>query len=257
MLTPFFPHGNGKPSEWPAPDNASRMANANVSFLHRINAVNAKKLPENRPQERRCYRRPKLTPNVSLQAGQETPKFSPNFLPTQTLTSIFHPYFFHPFFFFTHTFYKVFTHTFFTHAFYKVSPILFFTHSFFHPYFLQSFHPYSISPIRFSPMVFTKFHPYFFSPILFTKFSPILYFTHTFSPMVSAKFSNILLFHPYLFHPSINHHTFHQIFNAHVFFQPCFSLCLVQSSLENEPPCLVYFHQIIFIPRYVFTTLKA
>ena len=96
---------------------------------HRINAVNAKKLPENRPQKRRRYRRPKLTPNVSLQGGQETPKFSPVFLPTQTLTPIFHPYFlqiFHPYFFSPILF----------------SPILFFTHTFFHPYFLQIFHPY-------------------------------------------------------------------------------------------------------------------
>ena len=67
-------------------------------YEHRINAVNAKKMPENRPQKRRRYKRPKLTPNGSLQADQETPKFSPIFLPTQTLTPIFHPYFFRPYF---------------------------------------------------------------------------------------------------------------------------------------------------------------
>ena len=193
---------------------------------HRINAVNAKKLPENRPQNRRRYRRPKLTTNVSLQAGQKTPKFSPIFLPTQDVDPyfspiLFHPFFFHPYFFhpffFTHTFYKAFTHTFFTHsflthtfykvfthAFYKVSSILLFTHSFFHPYFLESFHPYFISPILFSPMVFTKFS-YFC-------------FTHTF------------------FHPSINQHNFHQVFNTHVFFNYVFSLMFIAKFSRERTP---------------------
>ena len=149
---------------------------------HRINAVNAKKLPENRPQKRRRYRRPKLTPNVSLQAGQETPKFSPIFLRTETLTPIFHPYFFSPVLFFTHTFYKAFTHTFspilfLTHTFYKV-----FTHTFFSPMLFTKFHPYFFSPILFFTQSYHPyfFHPFLFSPILFRKFSPILYFTHTF-----------------------------------------------------------------------------
>ena len=165
---------------------------------HRINAVNAKKLPKNRPQKRRCYRRPKLTPDVSLQAGQKTPKFSPVFLPTQTLTPIFHPYIlqiFHPYFFspilfFTHTFFSpilftnlspilfspvLFFHPYFFHpCFLQSFTHTFFTHSFFHPYFLQSFHPYFISPILFSLILF--------SPIVFTKFSSILLFHPYFSP---------------------------------------------------------------------------
>ena len=166
---------------------------------HRINAVNAKKLPEDRPQKRRRYRRPKLTPNVSLQGGQETPKFLPIFCDTDV------DHYFSPILFFTHTFYKAFTHTFFslilflTHTFYKV-----FTHSFFHPYFFFTHAFYKVSPILFSPILFSpilffthsffhpyfleSFHPYFISPILF-------------SPMVFTKFSNILLFHPYLFSP--------------------------------------------------------
>ena len=193
---------------------------------HRINAVNAKKLPENRPQKRRRYRRPKLTPNVSLQAVQETPKFPPVFLPTQMLTPIFHPYFlqiFHPYFFSPILF--------FTHAFYKVSPILFFT---------QSFHPYF-------------FHPFFFSPILFTKFSPILYFTHTFFTHTFFTHS----FYKVFKHTFVSPIPFPKFLIPMCFFNHVFHSCLLKSSLENEPPCLVYFHHIIFIPHYVFTTFKA
>ena len=216
---------------------------------HRINAVNAKKLPENRPQRRRRYRLPKLTLNVSLQAGQERLSFHLSFCQHRP-TPIFHPYFFHPFFF---------SPILFT----KLSPILFFTHSFFNPYFLQSFHPYFFHPYFFSPMLFTKFHPYFFSPILFFTHT---FFTHSFFTHTFYKVFTHTLFHPYFFT-----HSFYKVFK-HTFVSPIlftkflipmfffnhvFHSCLLQSSLENEPPCLVYFHHIIFIPHYVFTTFKA
>ena len=105
--------------------------------------------------------------------------FHPCFLESVHLyffTQSFHLYFFHPLFF-THTLYKVFTHTFFTHLF---SPILFhpsfFTHTFythtfykvftqtffthlFHPYFLLGLHQYFFHP---SPIIFTKFLPRLF-----------------------------------------------------------------------------------------------
>ena len=198
---------------------------------HRINGVNAKKLPENRPQKRRRYRLPKLTPNVSLQAGQETPTFSPVFLPTQTLTPIFHPYFFHPFFF----------HSYFLQSFH---PYFFFTHSFFNPYFLQSFHLYFFHPYFFFTHAFYKVSPILFSPKVFTH----TFFTHSF-------------FHPYFLQSFQAYfcftHTFHQVLIPMFFFNHVFNSCLLQSSLDNEPLCLVYFHHIIFIPHYVFTTFKA